>query len=202
MKKNLFNRKNLATKKYAVQSDDYISNVDFSALEVTDSEKITLIEYEKRAKENSTKIKEHIFNLAEIFYNAQQLLSDNDKTKGKFLKWIEEIGFGKSFVYETLDRYNLYLKHNNNKVFELPVRTLREVKKLDDKKFIEVIDSEKPSEKIKELKAESYIEEAEVVENTKEYRLKIILNRLEELEKEKTDLIYERNRLEREIKKA
>lgn len=205
MKKNLFNRKKVSESVYngIATKTEYISNVNYTDLEVTDEEKKKLIEYEKLAKENSTKVKEHLFNLAEIFFEAQKLLSSKDTTKGRFLKWVEELGFGKSFVYETLDRYNIYLKHKNNKIFELPVRAVREIKKLSDEKAIDVMVSERPSERLKEIKSEiEIIEEAIVIDNEKEHRLTIITNRLLELEKEKIILEKEKLRLEKELKKT
>ncbi|MGL5901252.1 MAG: hypothetical protein ACRCZO_01075 [Cetobacterium sp.] len=203
-KKGLFDRKKFAEAKYegVATKEEYISPINYDELEVSKEDEKKLIEYEKVALENSKRIKEHLFNLAEIFYEAQKLLSSKDNTKGKFLKWIEGIGFGKSFVYETLDRYNIYLEHNNKKIFELPVRAMREIKKMSSEKAIEVMNSENPSNKIKELKEFSEeIEEAIVVENSLEHRLSVILNRLEEIKKEENDLLQEKRRIELKLKK-
>lgn len=203
-KKNLFDRKKFNDAKYegVATKEVYISPIDYNELEVSKEDERKLIEFEKVALENSKRIKEHLFNLAEVFYEAQKLLSSKDNTKGKFLKWIEGIGFGKSFVYETLDRYNIYLEHNNKKIFELPVRAMREIKKMPSEKAIEVMNSEDPSNKIKELKEVSEeIEEAIVVENSLEHRLSIILNRLEEIKKEENDLLQEKRRIELKLKK-
>ena len=199
-KKGLFDRKNFIEAKYegVVTKEEYISPINYDELEVSKEDEKKLIEYEKVALENSKRIKEHLFNLAEIFYEAQKLLSNKDNTKGKFLKWIEGIGFGKSFVYETLDRYNIYLEHNNKKIFELPVRAMREIKKLPSEKAIEVMNSENPSNKIKELKEE--IEEAVVINSSLEYRLSVIFNRLEEIKKEENDLLQEKRRIELKLK--
>ena len=202
-KKGLFDRKKFAEAKYegVATKEVYISPIDYSELEVSKEDEKKLIEYEKVALENSKRIKEHLFNLAEIFYEAQKLLSSKDNTKGKFLKWIEGIGFGKSFVYETLDRYNIYLEHNNKKIFELPVRAMREIKKLPSEKAIEVMNSENPSNKIKELKEViEEIEEAVVINNSLEYRLSVIINRLEEIKKEENDLLQEKRRIELKLK--
>lgn len=202
-KKGLFDRKKFAEAKYegVATKEEYISPINYDELEVSKEDEKKLIEYEKVALENSKRIKEHLFNLAEIFYEAQKLLSSKDNTKGKFLKWIEGIGFGKSFVYETLDRYNIYLEHNNKKIFELPVRAMREIKKLPSEKAIEVMNSENPSNKIKELKEViEEIEEAVVINNSLEYRLSVILNRLEEIKKEENDLLQEKRRIELKLK--
>lgn len=204
-KKNLFDRKKFNDAKYegVATKEVYISPIDYNELEVSKEDERKLIEFEKVALENSKRIKEHLFNLAEVFYEAQKLLSSKDNTKGKFLKWIEGIGFGKSFVYETLDRYNIYLEHNNKKIFELPVRAMREIKKMPSEKAIEVMNSEDPSNKIKELKEISEdIEEAIVVENSLEHRLSIILNRLKEIKKEENDLLQEKRRIELKLKRA
>ncbi|MGL5595724.1 MAG: hypothetical protein ACRDDH_17450 [Cetobacterium sp.] len=202
-KKGLFDRKKFTEAKYegVATKEEYRSSINYDELEVSKEDEEKLIEYEKVALENSKRIKEHLFNLAEIFYEAQKLLSSKDNTKGKFLKWIEGIGFGKSFVYETLDRYNIYLEHNNKKIFELPVRAMREIKKLPSEKAIEVMNSENPSNKIKELKEViEEIEEAVVINNSLEYRLSVILNRLEEIKKEENDLLQEKRRIELKLK--
>lgn len=202
-KKGLFDRKRFNERRYegVATKEEYISSINYDELEVSKEEEKKLIEYEKVAIENSKKIKDHLFNLAEIFYEAQKLLSNKDNTKGKFLKWIEGIGFGKSFVYETLDRYNIYLEHNNKKIFELPVRAVREIKKLPSEKAIEIINSENPSNKIKELKeVVEEIEEAIIINNSLEHRLSIILNRLEEIKKEENDLLQEKRRIELKLK--
>lgn len=203
-KGNLFDRKRFNEAKYqgVATKEEYVSPIDYNELEVSKEDEKKLIEYEKVALENSKRIKEHLFNLAEIFYEAQKLLSSKDNTKGKFLKWIEGIGFGKSFVYEALDRYNIYLEHNNKKIFELPVRAMREIKKLPSEKAIEVMNSDNPSSKIKELKeVTEKIEEAIIINNSLEYRLSIILNRLEEIKKEENDLLQEKRKLELKLKK-
>ncbi|MGL5151731.1 MAG: hypothetical protein ACRC7N_14290 [Clostridium sp.] len=202
-KNNLFSRKKFDEAKYegVVTKKNYISLIDYKELEVSKEEEQKLIEFEKVALENSKRISEHLLNLAEVFYEAQKLLSSKDNTKGKFLKWVEGIGFGKSFVYETLDRYNIYLEHNNKKIFELPVRAMREIKKLPSEKAIEVMNSENPSNKIKELKeVTEEIEEAIVVNNSLEYKLSIILNRLEEIKKEENDLLQEKRRIELKLR--
>lgn len=202
-KKGLFDRKRFNERRYegVATKEEYISSINYDELEVSKEEEKKLKEYEKVAIENSKKIKDHLFNLAEIFYEAQKLLSNKDNTKGKFLKWIEGIGFGKSFVYETLDRYNIYLEHNNKKIFELPVRAVREIKKLPSEKAIEIINSENPSNKIKELKEVVVeIEEAIIINNSLEHRLSIILNRLEEIKKEENDLLQEKRRIELKLK--
>ena len=204
VKKNLFDRKRFNDTKYTgvATKEVYISQIDYNEFEISKEDEKKLIEFEKAALENSKRIKEHLFNLAEVFYEAQKLLSNKDNTKGKFLKWVEGVGFGKSFVYETLDRYNIYLEHNNKKIFELPVRAMREIKKMSIIKAMEVMNSENPFNKIKELiEVSKEIEDAVVVENTLEYRLSIILNRLEEIKKEENNLLQEKRKIELKLKK-
>ncbi|MGL4652588.1 MAG: hypothetical protein ACRCZH_03825 [Cetobacterium sp.] len=202
-KDNLFSRKKFDEVKYegVVTKEEYVSQINYKELEVSKREEKKLIEFERVALENSKRIGEQLLNLAEVFYEAQKLLSSKDNSKGKFLKWIEGIGFGKSFVYETLDRYNIYLEHKNKKIFELPVRAMREIKKLPSEKAIEVMNSDNPSSKIKELKeVPDDVEEAIVINNSLEYRLGIILNRLEEIKKEENDLLGEKRRIELKLK--
>lgn len=203
-KGNLFDRKRFSEAKYqgVATKEEYVSPIDYNELEVSKEDEKKLIEYEKVALENSKRVSEHLLSLAEVFYEAQKLLSSKDNTKGKFLKWVEGIGFGKSFVYETLDRYNIYLEHSNKKIFELPVRAMREIKKLPSEKAIEVMNSDNPSNKIKELKeVTEEIEEAIIINNSLEYRLSVILNRLEEIKKEENDLLQEKRRLELKLKR-
>lgn len=198
-KKNLLDRKDLTKSRYTgiIAKDKYVSVIDYDIFEISSEEKDKLIELEKIALDNAKKINDHLFSLGEIFYNAQKLLSHCNK--GTFLVWIDKLGFKKTFVYEVLDKYNLYLKYNNNKVFELSNRSVREVKKLDEEKALEVIVAEKPLEKLKEIKATivNEIEEAVIVEDPVEQRLRIINNRIKELEIEMEELLKERNRLER-----
>lgn len=202
-KKNLLDRKDLSKSRYSgiISKEEYTPIANYDLLELSEDEKSKLIKFEKFVLENAKKINEHLFSLGETFYQAQSLLSNHHK--GTFLSWTEELGFKKTFVYEVLDKYNLYLKYNNNKVFELSNKSVREVKKLDDKKALEVIVSEKPLEKLKEIKATMVeeIEEAIIVEDPIEQRLRIINNRIAELELEMKDLINERSRLEKNRRK-
>lgn len=130
------------------------SQFDYS--EFSEEEAIQLIELEEKAIHTGSLLSENLRELADIFNQAQGIFANNKN--GNFGKWYESLGFKKDFVYLCLDRKNLAVKYEQNRVYALPERTVKDLKKLDKQNeteiVYEILESEKPSEKLKEIKKE------------------------------------------------
>ncbi|MGL5963639.1 MAG: hypothetical protein ACRCZ2_04490 [Fusobacteriaceae bacterium] len=126
----------------------------FDYSEFTDFEMETLVELEAKARYTGDLLRENLKELAEVFTQAQGIFANNKN--GNFGKWYESLGFKKDFVYLCLDRKNLAVKYDKNKVYTLSDRAVKDLKKLDKSNetrvVYEVLESEKPSEKLKEIK--------------------------------------------------
>ena len=114
--------------------DEYISKVNYNALEVNDSDLKKLIECEKNILFHQQKSIEHLLALSETLFEAQQVLANYKN--GSFRNWFENVGLKKDFVYMCLKRYNLYLSYNSDKVMAIPEKIIKELsnKKIDLKK--------------------------------------------------------------------
>ena len=132
--------------------------------------------------------KKDLLDLAEGLAEAQKLFANNKS--GTFQKWFESLGLKKTFVYTLLNRQELYLEFNDEKVFQVPERVLPEIKKIKQnispEEVIRIINSDKPLEEVKNISFGSRtikmpndkngeIEEVEIVESD--------FNRIKELEK-------------------
>lgn len=130
------------------------SQFDYS--EFSEEEAIQLIELEEKAIHTGSLLSENLREFADIFNQAQGIFANNKN--GNFGKWYESLGFKKDFVYLCLDRKNLAIKYEQNIVYALPDRTVKDIKKLDKQNeteiVYEILEAEKPSEKLKEIKKE------------------------------------------------
>ncbi len=135
--------------------DEYISKVNYNALEVNDSDLKKLIECEKNILFHQQKSIEHLLALSETLFEAQQVLANYKN--GSFRNWFENVGLKKDFVYMCLKRYNLYLSYNSDKVMAIPEKIIKELsnKKIELKKeqILEILEAEKPTKKYEEVKS-------------------------------------------------
>lgn len=138
----------------------------FDYSEFSETEVDSLIELEERALHTGSLLSDNLKELAGIFTEAQKIFSNNKN--GNFGKWYEALGFKKDFVYLCLDRKNLAIKYEENRVYSLPERAIKDIKKLDKLNEVEVVheilEAEKPTEKLKEIKelAKKKVEKTEV----------------------------------------
>ena len=135
--------------------DEYISKVNYNALEVNDSDLKKLIECEKNILFHQQKSIEHLLALSETLFEAQQVLANYKN--GSFRNWFENVGLKKDFVYMCLKRYNLYLSYNSDKVMAIQEKIIKELynKKIELKKeqILEILEAEKPTKKYEEVKS-------------------------------------------------
>ena len=126
----------------------------FDYSEFTEVETEALIELEEKAIHTGTLLSDNLRELAGVFTEAQTIFAN--KKNGNFGRWYEALGFKKDFVYLCLDRKNLALKYEENRVYALPDRAVKDIKKLDKLNeteiVYEILEAEKPSEKLKEIK--------------------------------------------------
>lgn len=169
-------------------SNKYKSNYDYSDIKEEDIE--TLVLSEEDIVINRNKINEGYFKIAKNLYEANLILASYDKTNGKFIEWFEGLGLKKTFVYNSIKRYNLYLLINQEE----------KINKLSQK-AVEIIGSNKINNTIKiELLNEDGIENKSDRE-LKNYVSEIISERSEMISKEevKKNKVIEKNKVDLEL---
>ena len=144
----------------AVAKVESIYNIDYEKLDISGIEKEKLIKYENDITFHKEKSMEHIFKYSKAIFEANQIFSN--KGNGFFGKWIEKLGVDRDSANVAIRKYSLYLKYQTKgleepeKVLTLSnrtVKTLTEQKKDDFKEteIIEVITSDNPTSKLKEI---------------------------------------------------
>ncbi len=174
----------------------YRSNFDFKDYEIEDNELIERIsEKEEAITTAGRQIAKKTLELGKLFYETHELLS-NYKT-GTFVAWIKYMNIDKNFVYRAIDRWKIFLKHQNPMLAEASVKTIEFIKKndeiLDKKKINEILEDPKLAAKtIKEMqdekietKKETSIE-AKILEIDK--KIEKLEDKIRKLENEKKKL--------------
>ena len=97
-------------------------------------------------------IGKNLYDIAKNLYESQQILSKYGT--GSFVEWFKNLGIDKNYVYRMIAKYNLYQETKEKKAIDLSVRLIEEMKKedLDIEEKIEIVKSEKPNKKFKEIK--------------------------------------------------
>ena len=172
----------------------YHSNYDYSNIKEEDREKLVISEEDIFINRNE--INKGYFNIAKDLYEANTILASYDNTNGKFIAWFEGLGLKKTFVYNSIKRYELFLLTNN----EEKVNSLSQ-------KAVEIIGSKKVDDSLKiELLSEEGIEKKSD-RDLKEYILQIISEHPEMIKKESlknielTEELISFNKFEKEIVK-
>ncbi|MGL5278351.1 MAG: hypothetical protein ACRC8M_04610 [Cetobacterium sp.] len=182
---------------------EYKSIINYSEyeLESTDIEKI--IKCEEKVVSSAQSLKKDLLDLAEGLAEAQKLFANNKS--GTFQKWFESLGLKKTFVYTLLNRQELYLEFNDEKVFQVPERVLPEIKRIKQnispEEVRRIINSDKPLEEVKNISFGSRtikmpnskndgIEEIEIIDNGGD-RIKELENKLAEYYRKIKDIEYE-----------
>lgn len=185
---------------------EYQSSFDFEEFEITDKKTIAeLYNKEEKVLQNINKIQRATFEFFQALYEAQNLLS-KAKT-GAFVAWFENLGLKKDSVYRAIDKYKLYLDTNNDKVFELShsvVKGLRkeiehrgELENLNDEfisEIVEVVEAEKPVEKLKEIIDKETDQEIDIDKEISKIDKQVqkYYEKITELENKKDELIKKR----------
>ena len=191
---------------YSTEVDEYKSKFNFEEFEITDKKiRAELYNKEEKVLQNISKIQRSTFEFFQALYEAQNLLS-KAKT-GAFVAWFENLGLKKDTVYRAIDKYKLYLDTNNNKVFKLShsvVKGLRkeiehreESENLNDEfisEIVEVVESEKPVEKLKEIIDKETDQEIDIDKEISKIDKQVqkYYEKITELENKKEELIKKR----------
>lgn len=180
----------------------YHSEYDYQSIKDEDKEK--LVNFEEEITINREEINNNYFKIAKNLYEANSILASYDKTNGTFIKWFENLGLKKTFVYNSIKRYNLFLISKNensiNKLSQKAVEILG-TKKLPDEVKFEILSKEnldKMSDRELRIKILNIISErSEMIEekqiNNEDRKIKIseikrLLDEVERKLKEKIDL--------------
>lgn len=166
---------------HTVSIKKYHSNYDYTDISIEDKEK--LINSEEEITINRDEINKGYFKIAKDLYEANNILASYDKTHGKFISWFEGVGLKKTFVYNSIKRFELFLLTNEeNIVNRLSQKAVEMIgsKKIDDSLKIKLLKEdgiEKRSDKElrdyifniisehSEMIKETHIEEAEIIED-------------------------------------
>lgn len=151
------NKNNIYTNRTAIKNNvntiipanTYESKVNYKELDVTEEEKVQLINCEQIIIKKQEAISLSLMELSTALYNAQQILSQRSESgDGTFLKWCEELKLSRAFVYRCLDKYRLYLISNMETVMDLTVKETSMItkalknKEIEETEIIEIIQSD------------------------------------------------------------
>ena len=132
--------------------ETYLSDFDFSEFSISEDDKEKLLEKEELIRNSQQTIGKNLYDIAKNLYESQQILSKYGT--GSFVEWFKNLGIDKNYVYRMIAKYNLYQETKEKKAIDLSVRLIEEMKKedLDIEEKIEIVKSEKPNKKSKEIK--------------------------------------------------
>ena len=132
--------------------ETYLSDFDFSEFSISEDDKEKLLEKEELIRNSQQTIGKNLYDIAKNLYESQQILSKYGT--GSFVEWFKNLGIDKNYVYRMIAKYNLYQETKEKKAIDLSVRLIEEMKRedLDIEEKIEIVKSEKPNEKFKEIK--------------------------------------------------
>ena len=134
---------------------------DFDTFNIKESDKTNLYTLERDISENQENVTKELCQIAKMLYEAREILYEYGD--GCFNKWFDNLGFDKNYVSKMIDKYQLVQETKLEKAIDLPVRLVSDMKKedLDIEQKLEIVSSEEPKEKFKEIKEEIYGKEPE-----------------------------------------
>ena len=170
------------------------SNFNYKAAGIEEEKDISnLMKLEKEVIFHQEKTIEHIMKYSEAIYAANQIFSH--KGSGSFGAWTENLGISRETANVAIRRYSVYLEQKNEKIMLLPTRVIKAItgknkENFEEAEIIEVIEAEKPSQVLSQIKNEK--EERQLLENS---------NHLEEfLKRERVRKIQAIKRMQEELK--
>ncbi|MGL5230955.1 MAG: hypothetical protein ACRC8F_09070 [Cetobacterium sp.] len=181
----------------------YKSTIDYTEYELENAEVEKIIKCEEKVVLSAQSLKKDLLDLADGLAEAQKLFANNKS--GTFQRWFESLGLKKTFVYTLLNRQELYLEFNEEKVFQVPERVLPELKKIKQtvspEEVIRIINSDKPLEEVKNISFGSRtikmpnsknegIEEVKILDNDGD-RIRELETKLSEYYRKIKDIEYE-----------
>lgn len=131
-----------------INTNTYTPKVDYQMLQVDETEKIKLIELEQIVVKKQEIISSSLMDISMALYDAQKILSREKVGDGTFIKWIEQLGLSRPFVYRCLDKYKLYLISNMETVMDLTARETTMItkalnnKEIEEAEVIDIINSD------------------------------------------------------------
>ena len=148
-------------KKYNLEKDNSIafnSTFDYEKYNVDDLKQELIIE-EQVIISNIKRTQESLFNMAGSLYKVHKRLSNRGNVT--YMAWCDNLGITPNKSSDLLNAYRLYLETNKREAISLPVRVVRELSrgKLDNDAILKVVESEKSSKKLEEIK-KSYLHSA------------------------------------------
>lgn len=158
----------------SIKKEKFDSNFDYADFDINDKEH--LIELEKKALYTGNLLKDNLKELGDVFLEAHKIFSNNKN--GMFGKWYENLGFKKDFVYLCLDRRQLSLQYDSSTIYKLPDRVIKDIKKFEKENeeiVVEILNSENPKEKIREIK-ELLNQNTKLNQNIKKEKIKAKLS--------------------------
>lgn len=140
-------------------SKKYKSNYNYENISIDDIEKLTLSEEEIIISKEE--IGKGYLKIAKSLYEANKILASYDNTSGKFIFWFENLGLKRTFVYNSMKRYELYLLIDNedkiNKLSQKAIEILGS-KKIEDELKVKLL-KEEGIEKLSDRELRKYISE-------------------------------------------
>lgn len=198
-----------------INTNNYISKVDYQMLQVEEEDKIQLIELEQVVVKKQEAISSSLMDMSTALHNAQKILSREKVGDGTFIKWFEQLGLSKSFVYRCLDKYKLYLISNMETVMDLTVKETTMItkalnnKEIEETEVIDIISSDNIIKAIEDKTKGPEQEEEIDIEYFKELSIDEKKEKLKQTTKDRKNLeITLKNKreeleiLKEEIKKA
>lgn len=153
----------------------YNTKFDYNNYDIEDLKKELIIE-EQVIISNIKRTQESLFKMAESLNKVHNKLSN--RGNGTYMAWCQNLGITPNKSSDLLNAYKIFLETNKREAITLPVRVVRELSrgKLDNKEVLKVIESEKPSKELEEIKksylhcANNFVEEekikVEILEDT------------------------------------
>ncbi len=198
-----------------IEPTTYKSKVDYEMLQVNENEKIELIKLEQIVIKKQEAISTSLMDMSTALYDAQKILSREKVGDGTFMKWFEQLGLSKSFVYRCLDKYKLYLISNMETVMDLTVKETTMItkalnnKEIEEAEVIDIISSDNIIKAIEDKTKGPEQEEEIDIEYFKELSIDEKKEKLKQTTKDRKNLeITLKNKreeleiLKEEIKKA
>lgn len=190
-----------------IPANTYESKVNYKELNVTEEEKIQLINCEQIVVKKQEAISLSLMELSTALYNAQQILSREKLGDGRFFSWFGQLGLSKSFVYRCLDKYKLYLISNMETVMDLTVKETAMItkalnnKEIEEAEIIEIIKADNIikvlDEKINGINEEEKdeIDLSNFTNSSKEKQLEELKNIRKELKNMNESLQYKKEEM-------
>ena len=178
---------------YSEDLEEYKSEFEFEKFDIVDNgEKRELNNKEEKILKTMNTIKKNTFEFSKNLYEAQKILANHKN--GAFVAWFENIGLKKDTVYRAIDKYEIYLSCNNQKVLELPRSIVNTIKKvnLPSNEIAEIVNSNNIEEILKEkMKNKECNVEIDIEKELSKIdkQIKKHYDKISELENKKKELI-------------